>query len=245
MPSSETDPETPKLLQRLLLGKNIDAEVEYVIHPGFTLEMHFNTGEIQNKFLTKKYDFVVMQPYSIEALELPECFAKLGPKGRANFLEYGQKIVSLIRENGAEPLIFEPWTYDEGHRWMQADFECLRFPDGSTWYGDSLRAYRAKLKQGYEMLQDVTDAEIIPIGDAWWTIRKSRRPDVSIHQLYENDHYHPTYMGAYLSALVIAEHLVNVPASKFLYEPSEVPHLKAKYLKKVAEGYLLLDTARN
>src|SRR5262245_31707667 len=94
-PGTENSPEVPILLQGLFRSCGVRAEIDYSVYGGNTLEMHVNRGEIQRMLLAKKYDFVIVQPFSVEALELPDCITKQGVKGQSSFLTNGEIIVNL------------------------------------------------------------------------------------------------------------------------------------------------------
>src|SRR5207248_145445 len=116
----------------------------------------------------------------------------------AEFLMYGEKLISLIKSKGAKPLIFDPWTYDSTHEWLQANFKCYREnPNHSIWFGNSLADIRKNIDEGIDELAAKTGAEILPIGQEWWRVRMNHDPQcpVRISQLYNSeDHKHPTML---------------------------------------------------
>lgn len=243
MPTPET-PELPQLIQDLLLPKGIDIEIDAVLAGGHTLEMHFKEGRFADQLTAHQYDIVIIQPYSIEALPLPACFSEQTndrPKGHDSFMTYGKKLAELVAEYNPKTkvLLFEPWTYDNGHAWLRPDFPCRYFSkdDHRTWFGGSLAAYRSLLDHGYQELARATGSEIMPIGDLWWMVRKDHAAVVPVTDLYEDDHYHPTYLGSYLAAVYIASRISGIQPKEFQTNPQEITTKQAEYLRKIVQRH--------
>lgn len=243
-PTESTRPAVPNLVKQLAETAGREVEVEWVVRGDATLKSHFENPEIRTKLSAKQFDYVIVQPYSIESVELSSCFADHTPyraRGRDEFIEYGIKLVDLIRSKGAMPLIFSPWTYNKDHDWLKSDFKCFyRSPDRQiTWFGGSLRELRKRLEEGHQMLAHKTGAELLLIGAEWWRIRdnQSATAAVKISELYDrNDHKHPTMLGSYLSALFIAQRLLGTRASTFTYRPGQLTEVQAKYLRDSVSG---------
>jgi len=241
---TNTHPVTPTFVKALLDSKNIPNDIEWITAGGHTLENHWSEGEFQYRLEKKHYDCVFIQPYTIEALELPPCFRKLGPngipgpEGRENFLVYAKLMIDLVRSKKSIPIVIEPWIYDPHHAWLQDNFECRNFPKSAeTWYGGNLEEYQRRLDKGYEDLKTDTGVEVLRIGDLWEKLRDNPDPTLPISAMYQPDHYHPTYLGAFLSALVIAERLSNLPADQFRYCPTQVEPTQAALLEKLAKQF--------
>lgn len=249
-------PTVPAYVGSLLASKNISVQIDTVLASGRTLENHWKEGKLQTALNEKTYDVVFIQPYSIEALTLPACFAqhgppgyqpkeplgphdKGGPAGREHFLTYAKKIIELVRSKGATPVVVEPWIYDVAHPWLQADFDCRYFPGTKqTWYGDSQEEFQRREDEGYGLLQKQTGVELLRIGPLWQEIRRMNDKALPMSAMYQPDHYHPTYVGALFSALLIAERLTRIPADQFSFRPEQVAPEQEKSLQKVADEYL-------
>jgi hypothetical protein len=240
-------PTVPAYVRGLLESKRMEVEIDTSLRGGHTLENHWSVGEFQQKLKAKKYDFVIIQAYSIEALVLPPCFQKFGPngndgpKGRASFLKYGEKMIQLARENGATPLVFEPWIYNSGHAWLRADFECLKFPGTEqTWYGGSRAEFQHRLHDGYRALKELMatkhkfNLRIVHIGDLWSRIRNRPARDLSISMLYQEDQFHPSYYGSLLSALEIVEQVTGKRPTEFNYRPEQMTESQVDYLESIS-----------
>lgn len=244
---TNTHPVTPELVKAFLNSRHIENDIEWVTAGGHTLENHWSEGKFQKKLLEKPhgyFKYVFIQPYSVEALELPPCFQKLGPngikgpEGREMFLEYAQKMIHLVEERGSIPIVIEPWIYEAQHPWLQSNFECLKFPGtDKTWYGGSQAALERNLEEGYSKLQSLTFVEVLRIGPLWQELREHPDSDFSVSMLYQADHYHPSYLGALLSAFVITERLTHTSADQLTFCPAQVDPKKAAFLRKLAMIY--------
>jgi hypothetical protein len=244
---TNTKPVTPFLVKSLLETKNISVEIDWVTAGGHTLQDHWDEGifrEHLEKHREGYYDYVFIQPYTIEALELPSCFLTKGPagipgpEGREMFLEYGKKMIRLVRDHGSRPIVIEPWTYDPHHDWMQPNFDCLDFP-GTTraWFGRSLDDYQTMLDDGYTELRYENHVELLRVGRFWKMMRDNPSQVLPISQMYLEDHFHPTTLGALLTAYLEVQRLTKLPADQFSYLPEGVSPAQANYLQKLAMQY--------
>lgn len=238
-------PVVPGFVEKLTASQGREVKADSILYGGHTLENHWNLGEFQEAVAHNRYDFVIIQPFSIEALNLPGCFRKMGPwepkpqdgpSGRKGFLEYAEKMIQMARANGATPMVFQPWIYQEGHPWLQPDFQCAKFEGtNDSWFGGSRTELQRRLNEGFQALKDRMHEKhgysirVLDIGGLWPKI-----PDSDL--LYNIDHYHPTYYGSMLSALVISQALTGVPASRFQYTPEQLTPEQVKFLAQVAQG---------
>jgi hypothetical protein len=97
-----------------------------------------------------------------------------------------RQLVATIRRDGARPLLFETWGYQEG--------DLMNVPD------DSYSAMQDRLHDGYAYLSQKEDVPVAPIGDAW-AIALRQKPATP---LWSADGKHPSLEGSYLAAIVIA-----------------------------------------
>jgi hypothetical protein len=239
-------PVTPAFVKALLDSRGISNDIDVITAGGHTFENHWKEQRFQRALERKHYDYILLQGLSIEAMELPPCFRKLrppgggdGPEGREHFLEYGTAMIQLARAKHSVPIVIEPWIYDSDHPWLQKDFECRNFPGTQvTWFGGSLANYQKLLDEGYADLRKLTQVEILRVGSLWQILRENHNPDLPISTMYLSDHYHPTYLGAYLSALLISERLSNLAADQFHFCPEQVNPKQETVLKKLALQYL-------
>jgi len=100
------------------------------------------------------------------------------------FMEYGIKLCSLIRAEGAEPMLYQTWA--------------RRF---NPLMQDTISAAYARIGQK-------TNSDVVPVGQAWKMARQLR-PDLD---LYDQDQSHPSPAGTYLAACVFFSALTGEPA---------------------------------
>lgn len=110
---------------------------------------------------TGNWDIVVIQNNSRSGIDNP-----------ADFMEYGKKFIQLVKQKGAQPLLYMTWAR-EYNPLMQ----------------DSIA-------HSYQRLAGETDTKVVPVGLIWDKARKSR-PDL---QLFDPDGSHPSPIGVYLIA---------------------------------------------
>lgn len=163
----------PKMLEAIL-GE------EVVVHTrgGAYLYEHLDPqAELGAKTLKalreEKWDYVVMQEQSSSPA-----------LNREVFFDSVRKLSALIRENGAQPLLYATWAYREGSEKL-----------AST--GLSFAEMDAGMYEGYHMAADENDTLIADVGKAFAAQR-------AYADLYEPDDYHPSEAGSILAAATIA-----------------------------------------
>jgi hypothetical protein len=97
-----------------------------------------------------------------------------------------RQLVAMIRRDGARPLLFETWGYQEG--------DLMNVPD------DSYSAMQDRLHDGYGYLSQREDVPVAAVGDAWGSALRQRPAT----PLWSADGKHPSLEGSYLAAIVIA-----------------------------------------
>jgi len=249
---SNTHPVTPLLVKKLLESKGFSVEIDWVTAGGHTLQNHYDEGIFEkhlNDHENGYYDYVFIQPYSIEALELPSCFITTqgpgvkgkeghdGPEGREMFLKYGKILVDLVHAHGSKPIVIQPWIYQQGHAWFNEKFVCHDFPDThEAWYGNSTD-YEALLDQGYIDLRKEARVELLKVGLFWKYMRDNPSDTLPMSLMYQEDHYHPTELGALLTAYLEVQRITHLPADQFPFLPDGMDPKQANYLAKVAMRY--------
>lgn len=117
-----------------------------------------------------EWDVVILQNHSRSTLDDLE-----------QFMEYGNKLIELVNETGAKPVLYETWS----------------------------RAYNPlminQIKEGYHALADRHQLEVVHIGEIW-DMALELRPDL---RLYDPDQSHPSTIGAYLTACAFYSHLTG------------------------------------
>jgi hypothetical protein len=139
-----------------------------VAYPNFALEDHLAVGDAEELLKRRQFDFVVMQQGS-SAL----------PASRDNLVYFAGLFATLIRGNGAVPVMLSVWP-------MQS--RMFDFPN---------------VRDSYFAAATAIDGRFVPAGGAWlaaWE-RDNTLP------LYAPDGLHPSPTGTYLAALVLLERL--------------------------------------
>ncbi|UOF02171.1 SGNH/GDSL hydrolase family protein [Bdellovibrio reynosensis] len=236
VPGGTTNPALPNHFKDIALALNTEVEIDFVVKPGQTLKKHYDEGEVAMKLSSKKYDYVVLQSQSLEALELPRCFhEKGGPVGRPEFLEYSKKLLDLIALNGAKPVIFAHWTYKQDHPFFKDDFVCLKFESnefnaGKNWYGINLLEYQLMLNEGYSLAAIHSPNAIKSLVGTKWQALMTKIPDST---LYHPDSYHPSAQGSFFSAMVLAKDILNLNVHLLTEHPWEITAHQFEQMKTV------------
>lgn len=114
------------------------------------------------------WDVVILQNHSRSTLDYLD-----------QFMEYGEKLIELVKETGAKPVLYETWS----------------------------RAYNPlminQIKEGYHALAEKHQLEVVHIGKIW-DITLKLRPDL---RLYDPDQSHPSTIGTYLTACAFYSYL--------------------------------------
>lgn len=237
-PGDVLQPELPNQVGAVAKDLNLDIQIDFVVKGGQTLKRHFDEGQVAAKLHSKAYDFVVIQAQSIEPIALPKCFVQNGgPIGRTEFLEYATKLIKMVKDNGATPILFNHWTYQADHPWLKNDFLCLKFAAdemsaGQNWFGNNLSDYQHMLNQGFKLAQQSNSTtKILAIGDKWQNILNDPKGIINDSTFYQDDHMHPTIHGTYFNALVLVHDILNQDISRIQYHPNKISTDEFKYLK--------------
>jgi len=155
----------PRLLETLLANANAPAEIQVVAPGGRYLEWHSENPITLAVLNESQWDLVILQDCSTCPLDYKRLFAR-GVR----------KMVKLVKEVGAIPLLFMTWA-DKG---KESDLEII-----SAEY----------LRMGKEL-----GVEVVPVGEVWDATLKK---DSSI-PLHADDSHHASKIGALLTAYVFA-----------------------------------------
>lgn len=239
-PGDESRPSLLENFKNIAKSLNTEVEVDYVVKSGHTLKKHFEDGVVARKLSLNKYQYVIVQSQSIEALELPKCFQNNnGPVGRPEFLEFAKKLLTLIKANEATPVLFVNWTYNKNHPWLQDDFVCLKFEEnepnaGQKWFGSNLIDYQKKLNEGFALAAaESPNAIQSMIGVYWQKLINDKTGEVPDTVLYEEDGYHPTKQGSFFTAMVLVRDVLNFNLNQLDEYPAELDKKHFEKMKSV------------
>jgi len=155
-------------LWRPLAGALSSEEREVAVEPcvqgGASLETHWHREEVFERIEAGEADVVVLQG------DIPESTV-------ASFEEHAGKLVELVRDAGARPVLFMTWDY-ERLGWLSLE--------------EIVAAHRS-----VALAQDV---QLVPVGEAFGIARRER-PDLD---LYAADREHPSQAGSFLALVMLA-----------------------------------------
>ena len=244
-PGTADSPTLPTLFSALVHEGNADLklEVDFRVMAGHTMKMHMDEGVAAKMIRSKKYDFVILQGYSCEALELTPWFHQQGIGGRPEFVKYMKEFIQIVEDSGAQPLLLATWIYAPDHALRQDSFDGLRFPTGHShagekWTGNTDREYLDKLEEGYALAARGTSAKVVWAGEAWMQGFADLSHPVTENDFYQPDHAHPLMTGAYLSACVLYRAILKKSPEGITFHPDEIKPEKALFLQRLANAVL-------
>jgi len=174
----------PELFARIAREDGHTPQVQMVATPNATFRDHFENkhGEI-TAIDSRQWDYVVLQAHSLEPTAAAE--------HPGDFLEYGQKLAAVIKQNDAATkiVLYLTWPY----------------PKGSAIFPGKFADQAGQLSQveaGYKTLaQDISATAIAPVGEAFMTAQNGPG-QWDLYAPALNHHANDT--GYTLAALVIA-----------------------------------------
>ena len=151
-------------LATALGSEDREITVESCVQGGASLETHWHRDEVLEGIEAGEADVVILQA------DIPESTV-------ASFEEHAGKLVELVRDAGARPVLFMTWDY-ERLGWLSLE--------------EIVTAHR-----GVALGQDV---QVVPVGEAFGIARRER-PDLD---LYAADREHPSQAGSFLALVMLA-----------------------------------------
>ncbi len=169
----------PGMVSGLGEDASLPIETDSLTEPGQRLSYHVQNEATRPMIQSRSWDYVVIQGHSLETLNQLDAF-----------LADGQTLVEWIEDAGAEPLLYETWARSPLH-----DI----YTDPGFGYADPDEMQDA-IRDGYQMLSNLTGARVVPAGDAWQALWSTKAVDT--HYPWGGDEYHPSVVGTYLNASV-------------------------------------------
>lgn len=170
----------PQLISAMAESQGKDIFTQQSTSGGVNWKQHWDGDkELKTQELIKNgdWDIVVLQNHSLSTI-----------KNQEEFFEYGKKLISLVKRNGAQPLLYATWAR-EANPLMQEE-----------------------INKAYYKLANETDSEVLAVGSAW-AEAKNLKPEL---ELYHPDGSHPSPHGSYLTAALFYKKLskksvLNIP----------------------------------
>ncbi len=208
----------PKIAQAC----GVPAETEMIVHGDWYLDRFANPEdemgrEVRRAFSENRYDFVVLQEYSV----IPAC-------DPARFFDGARDLCALARENGAKVLFYSTWARKDGHETY-----------GITNWTHETMTYR--LAASYRAIADELSADAAYAGLAFRNVYVNH-PELELYNV--NDLNHPSEKGSLLAAMVLFEKITgktDIPYLGILTEEEE-NILRAAAAKAAAEGCNIPDS---
>lgn len=198
----------PDLVAALGQHAGVELRTELLAMGGKNFEYHLARDKTAEKLAEREWDYVILQSHSLDTL-----------RNREGFLEAGEALVDLVRESGAEPLLFETWA-------RKADASIYRFGK----YGYTPGEMQARVHDGYAELSRRTGAKVIDVGKAW-IAASSKLPEID---LYASDNNHPGKPGSYLAANVVFAELTDLTPVDNVEPLLELDAAESRVLQKQA-----------
>jgi hypothetical protein len=206
----------PSMFASLAKSGGHRVKVDMVAEGGMMLADHAKSQTTLDKIKSAKWDFVVLQEQSQIPAVMQVRNAQMYPPART--------LVSLIRENGAEPVFYMTW----GHR--------------SGWPENGLTSYESMhqgLYDGYVSIVHELDTRVAPVGVAW---AEAHKQDQRL-SLWQEDGSHPAMQGTYLAACVFYAALFGESPEGLSYR-SDLSEEEAQWLQKIAADAVLQDKSK-
>ncbi|NEV94580.1 hypothetical protein G3567_10540 [Psychroflexus sp. YR1-1] len=162
----------PQMVEAMARHQNVPLHTDQSTVGGSNLEQHWNSEKgttTRNRLDTKKWDYVILQDHSLSTIE-----------AKKRWEAYNQKFVSLVRTQGAQPVLFSSWAY-KSNPLMQA-----------------------KITESYRGLAKDLDVKLVPMGSVL-ALAREKRPDLDL--FFDDKHLSPN--GSYLEALVFYKFLTG------------------------------------
>lgn len=162
----------PQMVEAMAKDQNVKLETFQSTVGGSTLEQHWkeeNNTETRQLLKNENWDYVVLHDYSSSTIDAPE-----------RFKTYATKLIELIKEKGAKPLLYMTWAYNSNPLMQET------------------------ITSSYLELGKETNVNVVPVGIIFMQAQKTR-PDLKMYF----DEKHPSLAGSYLIALIYYKYLTG------------------------------------
>jgi uncharacterized RDD family membrane protein YckC len=198
----------PRMVSRLVPEGEKPIWFRAIASPGVTTGWLWKQDEVLGLIENEEWDFIVLQPQSLEPVHDPK-----------EFRHYVRKFESRAVHRGAKLLLWTPWARDP-----ETDIYDVY---EETWTGGDEKNLTERLSLAVREVADRSEA--CPIGDIWFAVRQEI-PKAVLHS--PNDGNHATQVGAYLTALSLYGCLDRNPSS-VTWAPDNFSPDSAEKLRKI------------
>ncbi len=155
----------PQMVEAMAKDQGVPLETAQSTVGGSNLEQHWKKEKdtkTRQLLEGKTWDYVVLQDHSMSTIDHPE-----------RFKTYANKLIELIKEKDATPLLSMTWAYDSNPLMQET------------------------IGSSYQALGKETGVRVVPVGSIFMKAQKAR-PDLKMYF----DDKHPSSDGSYLIALI-------------------------------------------
>jgi hypothetical protein len=179
----------PKTFSRLAAEQGKKLRVGHATYGGWTLKQHCENAATLRKIRDGQWDIVVIQEQS----EIPSWPPR--KRDHAMFPPL-RKLVCLVREEGAIPILYQTWGRRDGDKNI---------------HHDDFLAMNRRLRLGYQAAsQNAGGLVIVPVGDAWEDEVSAGRGSA----LFVEDGSHPSPSGDQLTAKAFYKTVFGTSATR-------------------------------
>jgi hypothetical protein len=180
----------PRLVEAIAASKGKSLATVMLTSPGKDFAYHLNQAKTGEDLNLKKWDWVVLQGFSLEATHAGD---------RGSFLTNGEIFYRRIRTGSphATIVLYETWAWEKRSDLFNGD-ATKKFTDPDQMDREVQEGYQ-QLYRKLEAIDPSRQIELAPVGLAFERCREEY-PDIALH---DPDHHHANTQGSYLAALVI------------------------------------------
>jgi hypothetical protein len=162
----------PQMVEAMAKDQDVALYTDQSTVGGSNLEQHWKSEKgttTRNHLENKRWDYVILQDHSMSTIDAEK-----------RWKEYNQKFVKLVRDKGAQPILFSSWAY-KSNPLMQT-----------------------KITESYQDLAEHLGTKFVPMGSVL-ALAREKRPDLDL--FFDDKHFSP--IGSYLEALVFYKFLTG------------------------------------
>lgn len=179
--------------------------------PGRSLRGHWEHRRSRNRIASGRWDAVVLQERSLNAIEAPD-----------EMFEYGRLLSERAQASGARVILFETWAR-QGQSQVYEE-SAVRDPEQML----------SRVEAAYAELGRRLDVPVSPVGRAWLRAVEEM-PQTRLHR---PDGTHPAIAGSYLSACVLYGTLSGRDPRRAGYRPRSMREVRARAIRELAARVL-------
>lgn len=201
----------PGMFVQLAKAGGQRVEVGMAAQGGWMLSDHAQSADTLAAIQSAPWQWVVLQEQSQVPAVMAIRNAQMYPPART--------LVSLIREQGAEPVFFLAWAHQAG--WQEQNL-----PDYNS--------MQQNIVAGYMSIVHELDTPVAPVGVAWAEALR-QNPQAP---LWQADGSHPSLQGTYLAACVFYAALFQTSPAGLSYRAG-LSKDEAQWLQEIAAQVVL------